>query len=332
MRLRRFCPVLPVVVLIGWLIPLPLLAQSSLGVFQHWRAERALVDGQQVCFIWSFPITRGHDGRPRGITQFLLTHWSEAEWYNDAVIYAGYNHQIGSQVQVSIGESSFTFITSGGWSHVRSQDSTSFTQAFRQGQQMVVDGLSDRGTHTTDTYSLQGSARALETIDRACGARQSEPELTTLGIFEYWQAEIGEVEGQTSCFIWSNPLAREPGGWLPESAQFVVAHWPELDRYNQIGVYAGYVYQDGSEVLVTIGDQTFTFTTGGRWAHASPQDTHELIQALRRGRQMTVEGVSKLGTRTIDTYSLLGSTRAMEIIDQGCDPSEDEIPTHPTAR
>ena len=38
----------------------------------------------------------------------------------------------------------------------------------KQGQSLVLQGTSARGTVTTDTYSLSGFTRALATIDRDC--------------------------------------------------------------------------------------------------------------------------------------------------------------------
>ena len=41
-------------------------------------------------------------------------------------------------------------------------------QAFKAGSQLVVKGTSQRGTDTTDTYSLSGATAAMNAIDAAC--------------------------------------------------------------------------------------------------------------------------------------------------------------------
>jgi hypothetical protein len=46
------------------------------------------------------------------------------------------------------------------------------TAAMRDGKQMVVKGVSSRGTKTTDTYSLAGVSQAYDAINEACGVKR----------------------------------------------------------------------------------------------------------------------------------------------------------------
>ena len=41
-------------------------------------------------------------------------------------------------------------------------------QAMRRGNELVFKGTSERGTLTTDSYSLKGVTAAMKAIDRAC--------------------------------------------------------------------------------------------------------------------------------------------------------------------
>ncbi len=43
-----------------------------------------------------------------------------------------------------------------------------FVDAMKRGTEMVVRGISSRGTRTTDTYSLSGVTAAMNEIDKAC--------------------------------------------------------------------------------------------------------------------------------------------------------------------
>jgi invasion protein IalB len=43
-------------------------------------------------------------------------------------------------------------------------------EAMRKGADMIVKGMSTRGTHTTDTYSLKGISNALDRVAKECGS------------------------------------------------------------------------------------------------------------------------------------------------------------------
>ena len=47
-------------------------------------------------------------------------------------------------------------------------DESGFVSAFKAGSQLVIKGTSQRGTNTTDTYSLSGATAAMNAIDAAC--------------------------------------------------------------------------------------------------------------------------------------------------------------------
>ena len=45
-------------------------------------------------------------------------------------------------------------------------------EAMRTGSAMVIKGTSNRGTTTTDTYSLSGTSAAYEAINKACNVKR----------------------------------------------------------------------------------------------------------------------------------------------------------------
>lgn len=98
-----------------------------------------------------------------------------------------------------------------------------------------------------------------------------------------------------------------------------VSFWPGQDRKGEISVTGGYPYRDGSTVSMTIGSDTFEMFTDGElaWA-ASPAEDQKIVAAMKRGAQAVVVGVSGRGTRTEDTFSLLGFTAAVDDAESRC--------------
>ena len=50
----------------------------------------------------------------------------------------------------------------------------------------------------------------------------------------------------------------------------------------------------------------------------TPSQEADLIAAMRKGKAMTVEGTSRRGTVSTDTYSLSGVTAALDAIAKEC--------------
>ncbi|MGF1500178.1 MAG: invasion associated locus B family protein [Paracoccaceae bacterium] len=88
---------------------------------------------------------------------------------------------------------------------------------------------------------------------------------------------------------------------------------PGENATNEVNFVAGYPFKAGSEVEVTVGSESFTMFTDGENAWTpSPSEDQKLVSAFRRGVNARVEGVSSRGTTTVDTFSLLGFTAALE--------------------
>ncbi|MCU4652218.1 invasion associated locus B family protein [Roseibacterium sp. SDUM158016] len=106
-----------------------------------------------------------------------------------------------------------------------------------------------------------------------------------------------------------------------------VSFWPGQSRMGEVSFTGGYPYPDGHVVTVEIGSDTFEFYTENRdvdgervgfaWS-ASAEEDARLIEAMKRGTDAVVTGVSARGTTTRDTISLLGFTAAVEDAQARC--------------
>ena len=100
----------------------------------------------------------------------------------------------------------------------------------------------------------------------------------------------------------------------------VVTHRPADKSYNVVNFVAGYNYKPNSKVVVKIGTTSFNnlFTNlDNAWAPDNFTDK-KIIEAMKRGQKMIVEGTSQKGTKTKDTYSLNGFTGAYRAISAKC--------------
>jgi hypothetical protein len=98
-----------------------------------------------------------------------------------------------------------------------------------------------------------------------------------------------------------------------------VSFWPADGKMGEVSVTGGYPYRDGSLVRVRIGGGDYELFTEGELAwSASPSQDQQMIAAMKRGTDAVVTGMSGRGTTTIDTFSLLGFTAAVEDAERRC--------------
>jgi len=127
-------------------------------------------NGHKVCFMTSQPTKSAGKYTKRGEIHTFVTHWTEDGSKNVFNIIAGYPIKTGSVVAVTIDSKKFSLPTIKGetaWASDQATDNA-LADALQRGSKMVVKGTSQRGTLTTDTYSLRGTTAAYKALNAAC--------------------------------------------------------------------------------------------------------------------------------------------------------------------
>lgn len=90
-------------------------------------------------------------------------------------------------------------------------------------------------------------------------------------------------------------------------------------RSGEVSFTGGYPFAKGSIVSLTIGSTKFDLFTDGAWAWSSGPDMDaKIISAMKSGSSAVVVGNSSRGTRTEDTFSLLGFTASVDDANKRC--------------
>lgn len=143
---------------------------NLIGTFGDWTAYEFTENGNKVCYMASVPKTAVGNYTVRGDIFALITH-RPAEKTKDVFSYiTGYPYKAGSEVSVDVNGRNFKLFTQDdtAWAADASADSA-LSAAIRNGSNMVVKGVSKRGTATTDTFGLSGSSKAYQAISDKCG-------------------------------------------------------------------------------------------------------------------------------------------------------------------
>ena len=143
---------------------------TSLGKFEAWEAFTYKAEDSQVCYVFSAPAKSDASKKvKRDPVYFMITHWPGRKVKGQISTIIGYRFKEASAVKLAIGDKSFDLypVDNMAWTD-KAETEKAIVIAMKTGKSMNISGVSQRGTETTDTYSLAGLKTALAKIDSAC--------------------------------------------------------------------------------------------------------------------------------------------------------------------
>jgi hypothetical protein len=144
----------------------------SLGNFNDWNAWKGTDANGMICYISSAPKKSDPSGVNRDPVHFLVIYRKALGIKNEVQTLIGYPfNSKNANASASVDGKSYPMVTEGSAAWLASAgDEPGFVEAMKKGQSLVVKGTSERGTNTTDTYSLSGVTAAITAIDKACSS------------------------------------------------------------------------------------------------------------------------------------------------------------------
>jgi hypothetical protein len=133
--------------------------------FQHEHGKWSLKKvNDTACSIFQIPVTEKGDYSKRGVVLFYVFKEGSTEYVR---IDAGYPYDPNKYVKVTIDENNYQFFgeNDSAWSM---KDDRLIIDAMKAGKGMTVVGYSQRGTETTDTYTLIGFTNAYNSMQKDC--------------------------------------------------------------------------------------------------------------------------------------------------------------------
>lgn len=119
------------------------------------------------------------------------------------------------------------------------------------------------------------------------------------------------------CYMASTPI-KEDGNWSKRGQPYVLVNFKK-GKPDEINVTSGYPYKPNNDLDVRVDSKKFSLFVDGEhgWAKNSATDK-KIVDAIRSGSKLTVKGVSKKGTYSVDTYSLKGTGAAYKRMTDLC--------------
>lgn len=182
---------------------------------------------------------------------------------------------------------------------------------------MHLQGFAVLSSGLVTLFSLASGAPAFA---QARGQSEGQPSL--IAQFGNWGVYSGVSKGQKVCFALAQPASSEtkPANRPRDPAYLIVSTRPADNIKHELSVIIGYPFKANSEATLQIsGAGKFPMQTqsDNAWIKNAAEEP-QVMEAMRKGADVVVQGVSGRGTQTTDRFSLKGLSQALDRVAQEC--------------
>jgi len=147
------------------------------------------------------------------------------------------------------------------------------------------------------------------------------PQPTLLGQFGDWGAYTAAPGGKKVCFALAKPASSStsPPNRPRDPTYMFVSSRPAEKVKDEVSIIFGYGLKPNADANVEVSGASYAMYTqaDGAWVKNAAEETR-LVEAMRKGQDMTVKGTSAKGTASTDVYSLKGLPQALDRVGQEC--------------
>lgn len=164
-----------------------------------------------------------------------------------------------------------------------------------------------------------------------------------IGAFGGWEAYEAKIASHPTCYMTLRPSKQDYKIPAPEKAKdaktkskdktkksvavsakrsnvYLMVTFRPSESMNPVVSYrAGYIFKQGSEVLLSTGDKPFNLFTDKdqAWARSGAMDI-ALTNALRKAKRVIIQGGSNEGGKSTDIFNPDGAEKAYKAIVKAC--------------
>ena len=144
---------------------------TLIGQFGTWGAYTATPNGKKICFALAKPSSSrtSPPNRPRDPAYAFISTRPAEKVSNEVSIMIGYALKPGSESTLEVGGATYAMYTQGDGLWIKNAaEEERMVEAMRKAADVVVKGVSAKGTETTDTFSMKGLSQALDRLAQDC--------------------------------------------------------------------------------------------------------------------------------------------------------------------
>ena len=148
------------------------------------------------------------------------------------------------------------------------------------------------------------------------GAATAEP--TAIGRFKDWAVFTEEKGGELICYAATQATSKAPSSVKHGEVWYYVTSWKSGQAKNQPSFRVTYDLSSSKAPKTAVGRSSWQMFTHGQEAFAEDADDPRIVDAVKKGANLTVTAQSARGTNVTYKFSLSGSADAIDKAAETC--------------
>ena len=142
---------------------------ESVGKFKDWESFILSKDGNKTCFAQSIPIVRAPKKLKRDPSRLFVSFRPVENIKNEVSVTSGYEFKLKTPVVAKSGKKSFDLFSKDRFAWVvDNEDEAKLIKTMKKSSRLMIIGDTNKGSQTTDHYSMMGFTKAYNTAKKSC--------------------------------------------------------------------------------------------------------------------------------------------------------------------
>ena len=142
---------------------------KSIGKYKDWESFILSKEGNKICYAQSIPIIRAPKKLKRDPSRLFISFRPAENIKNEVSVTNGYEFKLKAPVAAKSGKKKYALFSKGRFAWVvDNQDEAKLISTMKKASRLMIIGNSEKGTETTDHYSMMGFSKAYDTAKKSC--------------------------------------------------------------------------------------------------------------------------------------------------------------------
>ena len=142
---------------------------KSLGKFKDWESFVLAQDGNKTCFAQSIPVVRAPKKSKREASRLFVSFRPAENIKNEVSVTNGYEFKLKTPVAAKSGKKTYDLFSKDRFAWVvDKKDEIKLISTMKKASRLMIVGSAEKGTQTTDHYSMMGFTKAYNAAKKSC--------------------------------------------------------------------------------------------------------------------------------------------------------------------
>jgi hypothetical protein len=142
---------------------------KSLGKFKDWQSFVMVKEGVKTCFAQSTPVVKAPKKLKRDPSRLFISFRPAEDVKNEVSVTNGYEFKLKAPVSAKSGKKKYDLFSKGRFAWVVDDgDEIKLITTMKKASRLMIVGNSEKGTLTTDHYSMMGFTKAYNSAKKSC--------------------------------------------------------------------------------------------------------------------------------------------------------------------